>query len=140
MLRERGAAEDAVQDAAFKAWRSVRRLRSDTTSIRPWFLTIVANHCRSVRRNRWWRVLRLANLAPDQARGGTAAEDRLDLERAITGLPAKYRLVLALRYYLDLPIAEVAEVLDLTVPATKSRIRRALKAMGIVLEALGEQR
>jgi RNA polymerase sigma factor (sigma-70 family) len=85
-------------------------------------------------------VLRLANLAPDQARGGTAAEDRLDLERAITGLPAKYRLVLALRYYLDLPIAEVAEVLDLTVPATKSRIRRALKAMGIVLEALGEQR
>jgi RNA polymerase sigma-70 factor (ECF subfamily) len=43
MLREREAAEDAVQEAALKAWNSVRRLRSDTSSLRPWFLTIVAN-------------------------------------------------------------------------------------------------
>lgn len=44
MLKDRSAAEDAVQDAALKAWRKVDRFRSDS-DLRPWFLTIVANEC-----------------------------------------------------------------------------------------------
>src|SRR5439155_13416046 len=46
MLNDRTAAEDAVQEAAVKAWRSFGRFRAGA-EMRPWFLTIVANECRS---------------------------------------------------------------------------------------------
>src|SRR4051794_33755079 len=62
MLADRTAAEDAVQEAAVKAWRKLRQLRGEATSLRPWFLSIVANECRMMRRGRWWSVLKFAEL------------------------------------------------------------------------------
>ena len=44
---DRGSAQDAVQSAAFKAWRRMRQLRDDG-SARAWFLAIVVNECRSI--------------------------------------------------------------------------------------------
>jgi hypothetical protein len=55
ILRDPDEARDAVQDAAFKAWRRFGQLR-DGRAARPWFLSIVANQCRSVRRRHWWSV------------------------------------------------------------------------------------
>jgi len=52
MLQDHQAAQDAVQEAALKAWRKLRQLR-EGSEMRPWFLGIVANECRSVRRSRW---------------------------------------------------------------------------------------
>jgi len=57
MLHDSQAAEDAVQEAAFKAWRKLGQLR-EGHELRPWFLGIVANECRTVRRSRWWSVLK----------------------------------------------------------------------------------
>ncbi len=51
MLHDHHAAEDAVQDSAFRAWRKISQLR-DGARMRPWFLSIVANECRSQRRSR----------------------------------------------------------------------------------------
>src|SRR5260370_21724661 len=134
MLRERDAAEDAVQEAGVKEWRNVRRLRADTLNLRPWFLTIVANQCRSTRRARWWRVIRLANLPIQPTTRDLDADDRLDLLQGMRSLSDDQRLVLALRYFIDLPIDEVAQVLGTSPAATKSRIQRALKALRPVLE------
>jgi DNA-directed RNA polymerase specialized sigma24 family protein len=49
MLRQREAAEDAVQ-ATIRAWRKFGQVRDVTTSLRPWFPAIVANECRTLRR------------------------------------------------------------------------------------------
>src|SRR5438270_12904913 len=57
MLHDRSAAEDAVQDAALLAWRKLKNLRA-ATPMRPWFLGIVANQCRTTARASWWSVLR----------------------------------------------------------------------------------
>src|SRR5260370_9122597 len=108
MLRERDAAEHAVQEAAVKAWRNVRRLRADTLNLRPWFLTIVANQCRSTRRARWWRVIRLANLPIQPTTRDLDADDRLDLLQGMRSLSDDQRLVLARRYSIELPSDEVA--------------------------------
>lgn len=136
MLGNREAAEDAVQEAALKAWRNIRRLRPETPNLRPWFLTIVANQCRSMKRSRWWRVLRLADVARSLAGGfDMKADERLDLEAALHRLPNDQRLTLALRYYLDLPMDEVASVLGVSRSAAKSRVRRALKALEPALAA-----
>src|ERR1700686_3238335 len=62
MLADRSSAEDAVQEASIKAWRKLRQLRGDMKSLRPWFLSIVANECRMAKRQRWWSVLKLADM------------------------------------------------------------------------------
>ena len=46
--RLQAASEDAVQEASIKAWRKLPGLR-DRAALMPWFLSIVANECRSVR-------------------------------------------------------------------------------------------
>jgi len=66
------------------------------------------------------------------------SEDRLvlkaDLDRALDHLRADDRVALFLNFYLDLPMEQVAEVLGLSVPATKARIYRALRKLRPGLE------
>jgi len=125
MLNDRGIAEDAVQEAALKAWRHLGRLRPDAP-LRPWFLTVVANECRSMRRERWWRVLRLPRVI---AQRPPELDERIDLAAALDRLPARHLLALSLYYHLDLPIAEVARVLGCSEGAARVRIHRALAAL-----------
>jgi len=135
MLLDRAAAEDAVQEATFKAWRALDRVRSDTTSLRGWFFTIVANQCRSMRRSPWWSVLR--GVGGGHA-GDTSAESlvstQVDLASALRRLDPRSRAAVVLRYYLDLSFEEVALVVGGTPDAAKSRIHRALRAMRVQLE------
>jgi RNA polymerase sigma-70 factor (ECF subfamily) len=53
----------------------------------------------------------------------------MDLENALQKLSDDQRLVLALHYYLDLPIEEVAASLGISNSAAKSRVSRAVKAL-----------
>ena len=126
-------AEDAVQEATIKAWRNMHRLQ-DESALRSWFLTIVANQCRSMRRGRWWSVIRVAD--PERAEPGPedAAVSRSDLARALAALDAGDRTALFLRYGLDLPLAEAAAILGVTESAARSRIHRAAERLRPALE------
>lgn len=127
MLADRSSAEDAVQEASIKAWRKLRQLRGDLKSLRPWFLSIVANECRMAKRQRWWSVLKVADMpapspGPDQS--GSS-----DLRHALVRLSPEERLPLVLHFYLDLPIDEVAQALRVSPSAAKSRIYRAARRL-----------
>jgi len=134
MLNDRAAAEDAVQEAALKAWRHQDRFRPGA-ELRPWFLAIVANECRSARRSRWWRVVRLAEVWAE--RRPDRLEERIDLDAALDRLPGHHLLPLSLYYHLDLPIEEVARVLGCSEGAARQRLHRALVALrpSLALEA-----
>lgn len=129
MLHDREAAEDAVQEAAMRAWRKLTNLRPDTP-MRPWFLAIVGNQCRTTLRGRWWSVLRLEGTL-----GSTSApfEDSLvrghAVRAALRKLPVDQREVLVLHYYLDLPLHEVAAIAGIPVGTVKSRMNRGIAAM-----------
>lgn len=125
MLNDRGAAEDAVQEAAVKAWRKIGQLRGDAASLRPWFLAIVANECRMLRRTRWWSVLKFGELRSGQEVG----ESQTDLHRALLRMSPEERLPLILHFYLDLPLEEVARTLRVSPAAARSRIYRAAKRL-----------
>jgi RNA polymerase sigma-70 factor (ECF subfamily) len=127
MLKDRGTAEDAVQDAALKAWRTLGRFRSGA-ELRPWFLAIVANECRTLRRGRWWGVLRFPDMRSTIGSDSSWA-DRIDLEAALDRLPQRHLLALTLYYHLDLPIEEVARVLGCSVGGARQRVHRALAAL-----------
>ena len=129
-------AEDAVQEAAIKAWRALPRLREDTPAMRPWFLAIVGNQARSMRRRRGFATITLGRLGAWQpaAAPESDSEELIDLRRAAAGLNDAQRALLFLRYCLDLPLDEAAAVLGLSPVAAKSKLYRALRAMRPALE------
>src|SRR5712664_1076543 len=94
MLGDRSAAEDAVQEASVKAWRNLRQLRGDVESLRPWFLSIVANECRMARRKRWWSVVKMAEVESPAASDRRSPEDIADLQQAVARLSPDERLPL----------------------------------------------
>jgi RNA polymerase sigma-70 factor, ECF subfamily len=136
MLRDRAEAEDAVQEAALRAWQYRRSFHAGA-QLRPWFFAIVANQCRMARRGRWWSVLRLAE--PDRLPGHQADEETaLDLRRALARIGYDERLVLVLRYYMDLGYEEVALTLGISEQAARSRTHRAVRRLRPQLVVLEE--
>jgi RNA polymerase sigma-70 factor (ECF subfamily) len=126
VLRDRQAAEDAVQEAAVRAWRAFSTLR-DEGRARAWFLKIVLNQCRATMRTRWWRSHLLADRVDGQVVAHDAGADlRVDLERALRSLSRDQRAVLFLAYQMDLPQEEIARILDVRVGTVKSRMHRAV--------------
>lgn len=127
MLRDRQEAEDAVQEAALKAWRAVANASRDGRPPRSWFLAIVGNQCRDVRRAGWSRVLRPGVLPERRAQDhADRVADRVDIERALAYLSREQRAMLYLRYGLDMAPQEIAEVLSLRPGTVKSRLHRAV--------------
>ena len=135
ILRDWQEAEDAAQDAALKAWRAVGRLRDDTTSLRPWYLAIVANEARSRRRSRWWSVVRSPDVEVQASEPGPENQValRTDLDRAMRRLREVDRLILVLHFYLDMPLDEVGRVVGMKSDAVKSRMYRATRSLRPVL-------
>ncbi len=129
MLHDAQAAEDAVQDASFTAWRKVGRMH-DQGRLRPWFLSVVANKCRNARRTKWAVDVNLG--LPEELAVASTEERTLrgaDLRQALARLPYQDRLVLVLYFYLDMPLEEVAVVAGRSVGATRARLYRAISKL-----------
>jgi len=129
MLGDAHDAEDAVQEAAFRAWSRFDRFRHDS-SFRAWFLSIVANQCRSMRRTRWWR-LRTAGELPD---GVLASHEertisRLRVQELLGELTVAQQTLLYLSFGLDLPHAETGRILGLRTGTVKARVHRLVKRL-----------
>ena len=129
LLPGSGLAEDAVQEAAVRAWRKLGNVRTGM-AFQPWFLGIVARQCKEQVRNRWWRVIRTA--APPAA-GGEPPEDavirRATLRDALAKLGHGERQVVILRLHLELPWAEVAAAAGLSEAGARTRYYRALERL-----------
>ena len=129
MLHDPQAAEDAVQEASFTAWRKVARMH-DQGKLRPWFLGVVANKCRNARRKKWFAGVSLG--LPEQLSVVSAEEPTLrgtDLRRAVSRLRHEDRLVVVLYFYLDMPLEDVAAVAGSSVGATRARLYRSIKRL-----------
>ena len=126
ILRDRGESEDAVQEAAVKAWRKLDQLR-DGGTFRSWFFSIVVNECRMTRRQRWSSVVKLAEVERGSAAMEEAVVQNLDLRQRLGRLPDGDRTIVLLHFYLDLPMEEVGRIVGLSTSAAKSRLYRALQ-------------
>jgi RNA polymerase sigma-70 factor (ECF subfamily) len=133
LLADPAAAEDAVQEAWLDSWRGLARFDTGRP-FRPWILTLVANRCRmQLRRRRLILVpLAAAYITPSgdnvEATILAAAGDA-DLRAALAALPAEHQQVLALRYYADLDLDEIAAVIGAPLGTVKSRLHRALRTL-----------
>ncbi|MGA7912915.1 MAG: RNA polymerase sigma factor [Candidatus Dormiibacterota bacterium] len=133
MLQDHQAAQDAVQEAAFKAWRKLRQLR-DGSDMRPWFLGIVANECRSIRRSRWSGVVKLLQPARTESLPADSVLSSIQLRHALQALDEKKRLALVLHWYLDLPLEEIAAITGSSVHAVEGQLQRGIRELRRRLE------
>jgi RNA polymerase sigma factor (sigma-70 family) len=125
MLRDAEEARDAVQEACIIAWKKLGQLRTEG-GLRPWFLAIVSNQCRTRRRMRWWSVITLPSIRAESDSSRSDLDSDLDLARELRKLSATERAALLLFFYMDLPLVEVARVLKVSPHAAKSRVHRAV--------------
>jgi RNA polymerase sigma-70 factor (sigma-E family) len=126
---DRGAAEDAVQDAFVGFWRRVEAL-DNPDAAKGYLRTAVVNNSRSVLRRRRTAHRHLHELRlpdPPGADHAILAETRDDeLRSAVASLPRRQREVVVLRYWSELSLAEVAETLGVSIGTVKSSASRAL--------------
>jgi RNA polymerase sigma-70 factor, ECF subfamily len=140
ILGDPGEAEDATHDAFVAAWRGWTGLR-DPDRFDAWFGRILVNTCRNrLRRKQRLQLIDLNELPELADRGLDASQsvvDRGEIEAAFAALSIDHRAVLALRYYSDLPVDEIADRLAIRSGTVKSRLHNALRALGA---AIGSQR
>lgn len=123
-LRDASQAEDAAQDVFIKAWRALDTFRGDSSE-KTWLLHIAANTCRDHQRTGWFRFMD-RSVTPEDMERGTAFEFPDDsLSKAITELPALLRQAVTLRYFEELSIREMTQVLGVSEATAKRRIRKA---------------
>ena len=131
-------AEDATHDAFLAAWQGWSQLR-DLDRFDAWFGRILVNTCRSrLRRAHRHTIVDVSGLLelPDPGpRPDDAVVNRVELERAFGSLSPDHREVLALRYYSDLPVDQIAGRLSVRSGTVKSRIHHGLRELTAAIQA-----
>ncbi|MBY0087432.1 sigma-70 family RNA polymerase sigma factor [Brevibacillus brevis] len=121
---------DIVQDSIHKALSSSHTLKSEG-SMKAWFYRIVVNTSLD-----FLRKQKRIQLVDDQTLElhGPISEDAyhdIDLEKALEQLPQAYRTVVVLRYFEDLKIEEIAEVMNENINTIKTRLYQSLRKLRI---------
>jgi RNA polymerase sigma-70 factor, ECF subfamily len=137
VMGERQAAEDLVQDAFLKLWRSATSYRPERGSVRTWLLSIVRNRgidqlrAHASRRRMQDRIEASAPRSqPSEAFAETWRNSQRDRVRdALNTLPPEQLKVLELAYFSGYTHAQVSELLDVTLGTIKGRMRLGLKKM-----------
>jgi len=133
LARDRAIAEDIVQEALLRAWRSRDALK-DPGAARPWLLTIVRReHARLYERKR----LELVSLdevveTPTSPRFPEPGGELFALRHAIMRLPIEYREPLVLQVIGGFSTEEIARELALSATAVLTRLFRARNKLRVI--------
>ena len=139
ITRDHARAEEAVQDAllaAYSRWTRICRDQDPEAYVRRSIVNADIS--------RWRRFFRRETPAADPAADSTGpdhAEAQAEQDAVWTlcaTLPTKQRAAVVLRYYEDLPDAEIAEILDCSPATVRSQIHRALASLRTTLTTAEE--
>lgn len=136
ILRERAAAEDAMQETFLKAYRHMDGMRQPEYA-KTWLMRIAINTCRDARSSAWTRHradVSLEDLPPAPA-DFTETDD--SVVREVMRLKPKEREVILLHYYEEMSAAECAQALGVTPSGFYRRLKRALGELKPRLERRG---
>ncbi|MFD0693462.1 RNA polymerase sigma factor [Paenibacillus sp. GCM10027628] len=124
---------DIIQESIQKAFESLGKLKNPA-SVKSWFYRIVVNTSLD-----FLRKQKRIQVVDEQVLEfyGQASDDvyqDIDLERAMDELPSIYRSVIVLRYFEDLKIEEIAEVLNENLNTVKTRLYQGLRLLRVKMD------
>jgi RNA polymerase sigma-70 factor (ECF subfamily) len=129
ILTDAVEAQDAVQEASLRSWRGWPNLR-EHEKFHSWFSQILVNVCRTrLRRRARHRNLDIDDVDVASGDPFKAALARDTVGRALSVLSPELRIVVVLRYWGELSLAEIADRLRIPVGTVKSRHHAALQAL-----------
>ncbi len=130
ILGESTDAEDAVQEALTRSWQAWPTLR-DQARFEPWFDRILVNICRDrLRKKRRFRIEELNDdLAVYIEDPFRAALARAEVDSLLHVLNPDQRIVVGLRFWKDLSLQQIAEMLGIPLGTVQSRLHYALRAL-----------
>ena len=131
ILRNKEDAEDAIQNALMQGYDHLDDLRF-FDKIKPWILRILVNECYKILKKRMYTV-DIEEL--EVSSGEDTIEQKTILWESVLALEMKYRTVIILYYYENMPVKDMAKVLGITVDAVKQRLFRARKMLREILES-----
>ena len=138
LLGERPQAEDAVQDAfvsLYLHWHRLRDRRAAPAYLRSAVINRSRSRVRTLARERGRAASQLVDVPASSAEEDAVPRaDAARLDGAVRDLPRRQREVVVCRYYLDLSVAETAELLGVTAGSVKRHAHRALQALTHRLE------
>jgi len=126
LCRDRSIAEEVVQEALLRAWKSLDALR-DAAAAKQWLLTIVRRENARYFERRRLETIDIDNLTASQSALLAEApnEELNDLREAIYGLEDDYREPLVLQVLMGYSTSEIAEMMGLKQGAVLTRLHRA---------------
>ncbi len=138
MLGNAEDAEDAAQEAFFRAYKAIKRY-DPSRAFSTWLLSIAAHYCIDQIRRRRFQVVSVEDLPyqdlPDAEPGIEASFTRKEEQKRIRAilevLDATDRAAVVMYYWYDFSYDEIADALSLTMSAVKSRLHRARRAMAL---------
>ncbi|MBN1965205.1 MAG: sigma-70 family RNA polymerase sigma factor [Anaerolineae bacterium] len=145
MLGNAEEAQDAAQEAFMRAYANLHRYDIER-SFKTWLLSITSNHCIDRLRKRrltWLSIddedqalpsMSLVSDEPTPEQAYVNDERSAAMQALLAQVPPDYRTVIILRYWYDMSYTEIAETLETTESAIKSRLFRARQALGQLLE------
>jgi RNA polymerase sigma-70 factor, ECF subfamily len=137
ILRNPADAEDVVQDALVKVWTSRGSWRPGSARFSTWLYRVITNRCIDLcRRPKTTDVEEVPEVADGKADAVTTihvGEVNLLLERAMGKLPGQQRIALILSYHDDLSNPEIAEIMETTISAVESLLKRGRQQLRAIL-------
>ena len=127
MTQDRALAEDLLQTALARAWRSWGRIESSPDA---YVRQILVNTYATWWRRKWNGETPTERL-PDGAAAATDADGALGVRAALARLPRRQRAVVILRFYEDQTEAETARILGCSIGTVKSQVSKALAKLRI---------
>ncbi|MFG6445203.1 sigma-70 family RNA polymerase sigma factor [Microbacterium sp. P06] len=139
---DRAGADDIVQEALLRAWRTPRVMADDPAALRSWMITVARNlvvdEARSARRRHENPVADLPERAT--ADDTDALFDAILIEEALAGLSPDHRAVIVTAYYGGRSVAQCAAELGIPEGTVKSRLHYGLRALKLALQEKGVTR
>ncbi|MBO5373406.1 MAG: sigma-70 family RNA polymerase sigma factor [Lachnospiraceae bacterium] len=120
---------DIVSDTIAKGYEHVHKLR-EPAYFKTWLIRVLLNtvhdHFRRYHETSDWELLE--NI-PSDAPAPIGAEEKMDLYNAIDSLPEKYKSIIVLKYYNELKISEISEILCMPEGTIKANLHHAKKVL-----------
>lgn len=125
---------DALQETILKAYKAVPALR-EPKYFKTWIFRILINECHNLIAQRSGSIA-YAGIPPVSSYSGDY--EKVDLREAVDRLDESQRIAVILHYFEDLPLRQVARVLDISESAVKMRLSRARDALQRTLPNINE--